>query len=48
MIRCAGLVARVGEKTNAFSVLKERYNFEELGVVEGTILKWTLSIRMGR
>jgi hypothetical protein len=38
----------VGEKINAFSVLKERYNFEELGVVDGTILKWTLRIGMGR
>jgi len=47
-IRCAGHVARVGEKINAFRLLKERYNFEELGAVEGTILKWTLRIGMGR
>jgi hypothetical protein len=37
MIRCAGHVARVREKINAFSVLKERYHFEELGVDKGAI-----------
>jgi uncharacterized protein YkvS len=47
MIRCARNVARVVEKVNALSVLKERHHFEDLGVDEGTILKWTLKIQNG-
>jgi len=38
----------MGENINALSVLKERYNFEDLGVDEGTILKWTLNNQNGK